>query len=152
MTTVGTKATSAADCVCGEGLYRPVTSATEEQKGCVECPINTYKDQITNSYCRACDENSGTSATGATSASQCLCNEGYYYNAQLKSCTACREQFKYCPGGSIPCTDEPSCVAGSMPAPPVHCPENTRITTGFDTPSSVKDCKSFSSFGFGPFR
>ncbi|XP_026190106.1 uncharacterized protein LOC34621266 [Cyclospora cayetanensis] len=148
MTTTSERATSSADCVCEKGFYRPTSSATEEYKSCVLCPVNTYNDTIGNSYCRACNDNSGTGSVGATSASQCLCKEGYYFSDQLKQCTACRDPYKYCPGGSVACTDEPSCVAGFMPAPPVPCPQNTRITAGFDTPSSQNDCLCDRGFAF----
>ncbi|KAL8448882.1 hypothetical protein Emed_003452 [Eimeria media] len=149
MTTSGVGAVSSSDCVCGAGAYRLYSGAAEETGVCEPCPINTYKEETGNAACRACAVNSGTEETGATSAAQCLCKGGYYYDDKLKQCTACRESYKYCPGGSIPCTDEdPSCVGGSMPAPPVECPEHTRITAGFDTPSSVSDCLCDRGFAY----
>ncbi|KAL8275639.1 hypothetical protein Esti_000590 [Eimeria stiedai] len=149
MTTSGVGAVSSDDCVCGAGAYRLFSGTADETSVCEPCPINTYKEGTGNAACRACAVNSGTKETGATSAAQCLCKGGYYYSDKLKQCTACRESYKYCPGGSIPCTDEePSCVGGSMPAPPVECPEHTRITTGFDTPSSVSDCLCDRGFAY----
>ncbi|KAL8432332.1 hypothetical protein ACSSS7_004699 [Eimeria intestinalis] len=149
MTTSGVGAISPSDCVCGAGAYRLYSGAAEDTGVCEPCPINTYKEDTGNAACRACAVNSGTEETGATSAAQCLCKGGYYYDDKMKQCTACRESYKYCPGGSIPCTDEdPSCVGGFMPAPPVECPEHTRIITGFDTPSSVSDCLCDRGFAY----
>ncbi|KAL8430920.1 hypothetical protein Efla_007368 [Eimeria flavescens] len=149
MTTAGLGAVSSDDCVCVAGFYRVFSGAAEDTATCMPCPINTYKEDIGNAACRACAVNSGTDEYGATSASQCLCNGGYYYSDRLKQCTACRHSYMYCPGGSIPCTDEdPSCVGGYMPAPPLQCPSNTRITAGFDTPSSASDCLCDRGFAY----
>lgn len=141
MVTAKRGSSSVSDCVCDKGFFRVSSGPSDAQHVCTKCFMNTYKDQVGEGACRACDDNSGTQETGATSASQCLCNGGYYFNGSLKQCTACRDPFKYCPGGSVPCEDEPSCVGGSMPAPPVGCPDNTLITAGFDTPSKADDCE-----------
>lgn len=135
--------TSIDDCLCDKGFYRNASSSGADGTSCSECSINSYKDWTGNEACKQCSENSGTNMTGSTSSAQCLCRPGYYYNSELRECLACRNPFKYCPGGETDCSEgDKDCVGGKKPIQPIECPAHTRITEGFDTPSSLDDCKS----------
>lgn len=135
------KSKSIEDCVCDKGFYRTLSQGTDSVT-CQKCSINSYKDWTGNESCKQCSENSGTNGTGSVSSAQCLCRPGYYYDGQIGECTACKSPYKYCPGGEMDCTEgDPLCVGGKKPVQPQDCPDHTRISEGFDMPSSIDDCK-----------
>ncbi|KAL8274450.1 hypothetical protein Esti_001610 [Eimeria stiedai] len=146
-TTKNKNSTSIDDCLCDKGFYKTTTGAGG--KACVQCEINSYKDWIGSEACKQCSENSGTIVTGSTSSAQCLCQAGYYYSDALRECIACKNPFKYCPGGEMDCSEEDTdCVGGKKPIQPLDCPLHTRITEGFDTPSALDDCKCEKGYAF----
>ncbi|KAL8451391.1 hypothetical protein Emag_002736 [Eimeria magna] len=146
-TTKHEESTSADDCLCDKGFYKTLTGAGG--KACLECEINSYKDWIGSESCKQCSENSGTNVTGSTSSAQCLCQAGYYYSDALRECIACKNPYKYCPGGEMDCSEEDTdCVGGKKPIQPIDCPLHTRITEGFDTPSALDDCKCEKGYAF----
>ncbi|XP_026190736.1 uncharacterized protein LOC34621429 [Cyclospora cayetanensis] len=148
-TTKDQMSTSVSDCLCDKGFYHSSTSAASEGPSCNVCSVNSYKDWIGNEACKQCSENSETNATGSTSSAQCLCRPGYYYSSNFRECLACKSTAKYCPGGEMDCTDDDEdCVGGKKPIQPIDCPDHTRITEGFDTPSTLDDCKCERGYAF----
>ncbi|KAL8438432.1 hypothetical protein ACSSS7_000175 [Eimeria intestinalis] len=146
-TTKNKESTSADDCLCDKGFYRTTTVAGGT--ACVRCEINSYKDWIGSESCKQCSENSGTNVTGSTSSAQCLCQAGYYYSNAIGGCIACKNPYKYCPGGEMDCSEQDTdCVGGKKPIQPMDCPLHTRITEGFDTPSALDDCKCEKGYAF----
>ncbi|CAB4005869.1 ephrin type-B receptor 1 isoform X4 [Paramuricea clavata] len=57
-------------CMCKKG-YTLNTNA----EGCIECPINTYKDTVGNGKCTPCPRNSGRNLNGQV---QCVCYDSFY--------------------------------------------------------------------------
>ena len=53
---------------------------------CTSCPVAKYSDVSSNGPCTSCGSGTTTS-TGSTSASQCICNVGYYLDGS--SCLSC---------------------------------------------------------------
>ena len=53
---------------------------------CTVCPVTKYSDVSSNGPCTSCGSGTTTS-TGSTSASQCICNVGYYLDGS--SCRIC---------------------------------------------------------------
>ncbi|KAL8425245.1 hypothetical protein Efla_002311 [Eimeria flavescens] len=146
-TTKYEESTSADDCLCDKGFY--MTTTGSGGTGCVQCSINSYKDWIGSESCRQCSENSETKEMGSTSSVQCLCQAGYYYSNALRECIACKNPYKYCPGGETDCSeDDEDCVEGKKPTQPIDCPLHTRIMEGFDTPSVLDDCKCEKGYAF----
>ncbi|KAF8821572.1 kringle domain-containing protein [Cardiosporidium cionae] len=93
--TVGTGASSYADCLCKEGytLFNGVSGV------CIPCGENTYKSTVGNDKCIPCNENSGTAGkTASARKSDCLCSPGNYFN---KQCVPCQNPLKFCPGGQM---------------------------------------------------
>ncbi|PFH33290.1 kringle domain-containing protein [Besnoitia besnoiti] len=148
--TIGTTSATLADCVCDKGYYRFNSQVGIGDKVvCRPCPANSFKDWVGNEVCKACSENSGTEQTGANSAAQCLCSRGYYHDAKQAECVACSNPLRYCPGGEVDCQEgEEHCVNGKKPVEPQPCPNNTRITAGYDTPWSLDDCKCNRGFAY----
>lgn len=84
-TTLTTGSTSVNDCMCPPGHFL-------DGNTCTACPVNTFKDVISNATaCTACRNNS-VAGIGSTEEIQCECEPGYYLSAGM-----CIE----CPAGSI---------------------------------------------------
>lgn len=70
-------------CFCNYGNYQDVTGM------CVNCPINTYKDTISNSLaCTPCTNNSITLQEASVSVAYCLCEPRYGLNSDGE-CVKC---------------------------------------------------------------
>ena len=76
------RTTNRIECECTAG-------ATWQDNAC-KCGVNTYLTQTDNGYiCQSCPGHALTSAIGATSFDECLCEAGYYMSGN--TCKSCPE-------------------------------------------------------------
>ena len=125
-TTSPAGSTSFTDCVCGlNKITAPgsnicqcragQTQGYDAQGTCENCPINTYKESISDNVCSLCD-NYATSPAGSTSLSDCVC--------LLR---------KIRPAGSYIC----QCSAGQSPSVVDGACVNCQTDTYKDSPSDA---------------
>lgn len=74
--------TGEGDCVCVRGY-----TAAYNANGCVQCPINTYKDVVGNGACTVCPSFTGTVAPGSSDLTECVCQPGY--TMEMGVCVPC---------------------------------------------------------------
>eukprot|EP01038_Epipyxis_sp_PR26KG_P011790 gene11790-15777_t len=83
---------------CSTGYYSNVLG----NESCAACPMNTFTSSLGSSSCDPCPPYSSTVQEGS---SICLCDIGYYMNAQLGVCIACKSGSVTAAIGSISSTD-----------------------------------------------
>lgn len=86
---------SQSSCLCDKGY----TINKEELRECIPCPINTYKDVISNAECTKCLTPYTTDGQiGSTKEEDCTCSGGFFF---LNHCLPCSDKNTYCKGGKM---------------------------------------------------
>eukprot|EP00371_Babesia_bovis_P003647 XP_001612294.1 GCC2 and GCC3 domain containing protein [Babesia bovis T2Bo] len=116
--------THAHHCLCDKGYM------ARTRNGIVKCeavPKNTYKDVVGNVGPTQCPNGSYTLSPGATSANECVCHKGMFFDEAHWKCVIC-PVGKFCLGGRLPNGDH---------MPPTVCADENSITTepGASSPS-----------------
>ncbi|XP_041364265.1 sushi, von Willebrand factor type A, EGF and pentraxin domain-containing protein 1-like [Gigantopelta aegis] len=87
-TTASVGSTSSNQCVyqCEAGTY-----VDESVYGCVDCPVDTYQDQVSQPSCIHCPGNNQTKSTRSTGSHFCHtpCPEGQEFDTQDSTCKLC---------------------------------------------------------------
>jgi hypothetical protein len=74
---------------CATGHYRGTPELDAGVRFCTRCPPDTFQNSVQSQECIQCPANSSFSGTGASSAEQCLCHDGYYWlDGACASCPA----------------------------------------------------------------
>lgn len=129
---------------CPAGKYSGIGAFT-----CTPCALGTYSSSNGASACVGCTAHSTTQATGSTSPAQCICVEGYGYNAG--ACIACSVgRYRDATGvalGNIQCD---ACQVGKYQAglgatACDDCPANT--WTALEAGDSLDACVCNAGFG-----
>ncbi|CBZ52831.1 hypothetical protein NCLIV_026200 [Neospora caninum Liverpool] len=86
------------DCKCDPGFAYESGSAAEGEKRCEPCSAGSYKSSVQDGPCNGLCGTSSTSFPGAQSQSQCFCEEGTYFAADV--CHTC-PTGAFCGGGLL---------------------------------------------------
>ena len=115
---------------CSVGKFTP----DEGLNTCLDCPIGYYADEQDMSECTQCPEGSTTWNKGSVSATECMCDSGYFapIGSGAASGTALFPQPSYA-GTYMGCfKDCGNATAGIMTCPQVSAEENATVVEDGD--------------------
>ena len=164
------------DCVCGDGYYRKDQEClaceighyrndimTAPRYSCIECPRDTYTEELASAVCKNCPSNAFTAANASEKRGDCLCRAGFEWSGA--TCKACppgkfksfddeatkRYVCQVCPDGtfsnsnaSIVCQE---CGENKHSTAPRDSRENCECDAGFGGPDCTACNVSFYSAG-----
>ncbi|CAD2100205.1 cysteine repeat modular protein 2, putative [Plasmodium vinckei] len=129
-TTQDDKPFSESSCMCDKGY----TINKESLGECVLCPVNTYKDVISNVECTMCLAPYTTDGQiGSTKEEDCTCSGGYYF---FNHCLPCSDKDTYCKGGKMIVNNKRKTVHYA----PSKCLPNTVISFETEKPYDSSFC------------
>ncbi|CRH03025.1 cysteine repeat modular protein 2, putative [Plasmodium relictum] len=129
-TTQGEESFSESSCFCDKGY----TINKEKLNECVPCPVNTYKDIISNAECTMCLTPYTTDGQiGSTKEEDCTCSGGYYF---FNHCLPCSDKNTYCKGGKMIVNNKSKTIHYA----PSKCPPNTIVSFEAERPFNKSFC------------
>ncbi|SBT86291.1 cysteine repeat modular protein 2, putative [Plasmodium malariae] len=121
---------SESSCLCDKGY----TINKEALGECVQCPVNTYKDVISNAECTMCLTPYTTEGQlGSTKEEDCTCSGGYYF---FNHCLPCSDKNTYCKGGKMIVNNK----SKTFHYAPSKCPPNTVVSFEAERPYNQSFC------------
>ncbi|SOV75133.1 cysteine repeat modular protein 2, putative [Plasmodium sp. gorilla clade G3] len=121
---------SQSSCLCDKGY----TINKEELRECIPCPINTYKDVISNAECTKCLTPYTTDGQiGSTKEEDCTCSGGFFF---LNHCLPCSDKNTYCKGGKMIVNNKNKTIHYG----PSKCPPNTTVSFETERPYNKSFC------------
>lgn len=116
---------------CSSGQYSLKGSAS-----CIDCPKNHYCATTTTAPA-ACPSNSYTVGVKKTSANDCICADGFYYQSAISTCIPC-PRGSYCASGNkTSCSnDKTTAAAGASTSSECNTCSNGKYLDG----NACKDC------------
>ncbi|CRG93111.1 cysteine repeat modular protein 2, putative [Plasmodium gallinaceum] len=144
-TTQGEESFSESSCFCDKGY----TINKEKLNECIPCPVNTYKDAISNAECNMCLTPYTTDGQiGSTKEEDCTCSGGYYF---FNHCLPCSDKNTYCKGGKMIVNNKSKTIHYA----PSKCPPNTTVSFEAERPFNKSFCvckKGFKHVYTSPYR
>ncbi|SBT75518.1 cysteine repeat modular protein 2, putative [Plasmodium ovale] len=129
-TTQAEESFSESSCMCDKGY----TINKEALGECILCPVNTYKDVISNADCTMCLTPYTTDGqVGSTKEEDCTCSGGYYFS---NHCLPCTDKNTYCKGGKMIVNNKSKTIHYA----PSKCPPNTVVSFETERPHNQSFC------------
>jgi hypothetical protein len=83
--------------LCPPGTYKQASGLYE----CLPCPVDTFSEFAGSQLCEKCPTNTTTGIViGATSHSQCVCQDRFYFNIALDQHSGSHKKCIQCPAGA----------------------------------------------------
>ncbi|GAW79322.1 cysteine repeat modular protein 2 [Plasmodium gonderi] len=121
---------SESSCLCDKGY----TLSKEVLRECVLCPVNTYKDVVSNAECTMCLTPYTTDGQmGSAKEEDCTCSGGYYF---FNHCLPCSDKNTYCKGGKMIVNNKSKTIHYA----PSKCPPNTVVSFETERPYNQSFC------------
>ncbi|SCO65374.1 cysteine repeat modular protein 2, putative [Plasmodium vivax] len=129
-TTKAEESFSESSCLCDKGY----TLSKESLRECVLCPVNTYKDFVSNAECTMCLTPYTTDGqVGNAKEEDCTCSGGYYF---FNHCIPCSDKNTYCKGGKMIVNNKSKTIHYG----PSKCPPNTVVSFETERPHNQSFC------------
>ena len=110
---------------CARGKYK-TTSGSQACTDCAAGKYNQYEGSHTSTHCRPCSTTSqGLAAVGSTTAENCICNIGYYYDTTYEACESCTGGTYKDTIGNAQCTNCPPSSYSETFSTCLPCPSDS---------------------------